>query len=101
MAKNSVKTLVAAEAHESIDDLAAAFGPLVPATQKVPTPKKEEVRDYQRTPEVNGLLEKYGDKSKAIRGLAAEGYKNGQIADMLRIRFQHVRNVLNQRVKTA
>jgi predicted xylose isomerase-like sugar epimerase len=81
---------------EPVNDL-DQFGPIV-TTTKVTT-KKEDLRDYQKTPEVNGLIEKYGDKSKAIRALHQEGYKNGQIADMLRIRFQHVRNVLNQKTK--
>jgi len=34
-------------------------------------------------------------KSKMIRFLAKEGYKVGQIATILDIRYQHVYNVLN------
>ena len=39
------------------------------------------------------LINKYGDKSKAIRGLTAEGYSRTVIAKALGIRYQHVRNV--------
>jgi hypothetical protein len=94
-----LKALVSAPATESIDDLEAAFGPLATVTP-TKAPKKEDVRDYQKTPEVNALLERFGDKSKAIRGLHKEGHKPGAIADMLRIRYQHVNNVLNQRTKS-
>jgi hypothetical protein len=93
--KAVVKSLVSSPAFENLEDLDSAFGPLVPQPTKAPT--KEDIRDYQRTPEVNALLERFGDKSKAIRGLNAEGYKRGQIANMLRIRYQHVNNVLNQK----
>ena len=33
-------------------------------------------------------------KSASIRALDAEGYKRGDIARFLKIRYQHVRNVL-------
>src|SRR3954453_1960632 len=93
-----LKDIVSAPATKSIDELEASFCPLYPAVTK--SPKKEDVRDYQRTPEVIKLLERFGDKSKAIRGLHKEGHKPGAIADMLRIRYQHVNNVLNQRTKS-
>lgn len=40
-------------------------------------------------------------KSAKIRWLASQGYKNGQIADYLGIRYQHVRNVLTTPLKRA
>lgn len=39
------------------------------------------------------LIAKYGDKSKAIRALLAEGKSRKEVADLLNIRYQHVRNV--------
>lgn len=45
------------------------------------------------------LIQKYGNKSKAIRALAQEGHKCGPISKMLNIRYQHARNVLNQPLK--
>jgi indole-3-glycerol phosphate synthase len=80
-----------------IDESDEQFGPIVEIAKA--TSKKEEIRDYTKTPDVIKLLEKYGSKSAAIRGLHKEGYKLGQIADTLRIRYQHVNNVLNQKYK--
>lgn len=40
-----------------------------------------------------------GSKSGAIRKLAAEGKSRGEIAKLLGIRYQHVRNVLITPVK--
>lgn len=37
--------------------------------------------------------------SAKIRWLASEGYKNGPIASLLGIRYQHVRNVLTTPLK--
>ena len=45
------------------------------------------------------LIAQYGNKSKAIRALNGEGHKTGEIAKMLGIRYQHVRNVLVTPVK--
>lgn len=45
------------------------------------------------------LIAQYGNKSKAIRALNGEGHKTGEIAKMLDIRYQHVRNVLVTPVK--
>lgn len=39
-------------------------------------------------------VSKYESKSAAIRDLNAKGYTRSQIAKMLNIRYQHVRNVL-------
>jgi DNA-binding NarL/FixJ family response regulator len=91
----TVEAILEAPAHETLDDLASAFGPLVPAVVKAP--KKSDLRDYQKTPEVNALLERFGNKSRAIRGLHKEGFNRGQIADQLRICYQFVNNVLNQK----
>lgn len=45
------------------------------------------------------IIAKHGNKSKAIRALAAEGMKTGDIAKKLGLRYQHVRNVLITPVK--
>jgi hypothetical protein len=45
------------------------------------------------------LIAHFGNKSKAIRGLAALGHKCGPISRALNIRFQHARNVLNKPLK--
>lgn len=45
------------------------------------------------------LIEHFGSKSKAIRGLSALGHKCGPISRALNIRFQHARNVLNKPLK--
>jgi hypothetical protein len=92
--KNNIEQIINEEV-QKVEDHFSEYGPVITTTTKRET--ADDVRDYQRTPEVNKLLEMYGDKSKAIRALNKQGYKNGQIADMLRIRFQHVRNVLNQK----
>ena len=41
-----------------------------------------------------------GSKSSAIRKLAAQGKSRGEVAKMLGIRYQHVRNVLITPIKT-
>jgi DNA-binding NarL/FixJ family response regulator len=69
------------------------------ATQTQVEAKKDEVALYQETKTQKELLTKYGNKSQAIRALAKEGHKTAEIARLLNIRYQHVRNVLNTIVK--
>lgn len=45
------------------------------------------------------LLAEHGTKSAVIRFLSAQGYKRVEIAKMMEIRYQHVRNVLTQPLK--
>lgn len=45
------------------------------------------------------LIELFGDKSKAIRGLYAQGIKQYTISKMLDIRPQFVSNVVNRPLK--
>jgi len=45
------------------------------------------------------LITGYGNKSGAIRGLAALGLKPGPISKHLDIRYQHARNVLSRPLK--
>lgn len=45
------------------------------------------------------LITGYGNKSNAIRGLAALGLKPGPISTHLEIRYQHARNVLKRPLK--
>ena len=42
----------------------------------------------------NKLIEKFNTKSAVIRHLNNEGYSRSEIAHILDIRYQHVRNVL-------
>lgn len=44
-------------------------------------------------------LSKFASKSAAIRHLAAEGKSRSEIAKLLNIRYQHVRNVLETPLK--
>jgi hypothetical protein len=54
---------------------------------------KKEVFDHIK------FINQCGTKSAAIRKLAAEGKSRGEIAKMLDIRYQHVRNVLITPIK--
>lgn len=45
------------------------------------------------------ILTYYVTKSEAIRDLASKGISRGQIAQLLDIRYQHVRNVLTKPLK--
>jgi SOS response regulatory protein OraA/RecX len=45
------------------------------------------------------LIEEHKSKSAVIRFLAGQGYKNGPISRFMGIKYQFVRNVLNQPVK--
>lgn len=45
------------------------------------------------------VLKEAGSKSKAIRYLASLGYPRARIAQFLEIRYQHVRNVLEDEPK--
>lgn len=47
------------------------------------------------------LIAKYGNKSKAIRALLADGKSRSETAKMLDIRYQHVRNVAVTPIKKA
>jgi hypothetical protein len=50
-------------------------------------------------PTAEELIAKYGNKSNAIRALAAEGKTRSETAKLLGIRYQHVNNVLGQILK--
>lgn len=52
------------------------------------TTKKVEVEF-----DAKGLIAKLGTKSAAIRLLLSEGKTRSEVAKMLKIRYQHVRNV--------
>lgn len=51
--------------------------------------------------DVGKLMDEHKTKSAVIRYLAAQGMKKGDIAKLLDIRYQHVRNVLVQPLKKA
>jgi hypothetical protein len=83
---------------KEIKDSMEEFGPIV-TIEKPTTVKVRDLRDYQKTPEVNKLLEQYGSKSAAIRALHKKGLNRSQIANELRVVYQFVNNVLNQKTK--
>lgn len=56
------------------------------------------VLDHSKT-NFEDYIKACGSKSAAIRRLAGEGLKRGDIARYLNIRYQHVRNVLITPVK--
>lgn len=47
------------------------------------------------------LYDEHKNHSAVMRFLASKGYKTGDIAKFLDKRYQHVRNVLNQKSKKA
>lgn len=51
--------------------------------------------------DVNALMTELKTKSAVIRKLHADGKTRSQIASLLGIRYQHVRNVLTQPLKKA
>lgn len=72
------------------------------------TVKKEVVKTIEATPEsaaadrkaeLLNLVSELGTKSAKIRKLAASGVTTGEIAKVLDIRYQHVRNVLTTQLK--
>ena len=40
------------------------------------------------------LIDRFGNKSRAIRALDEQGFSRSEISKLLSIRYQHVRNVL-------
>lgn len=59
-------------------------------TQRKRLPRSQDPKAYKRT----DLLRELHTKSAAVRYLNAQGLSRAQIADVLDIRYQHVRNVL-------
>jgi hypothetical protein len=49
--------------------------------------------------DAGAFIKKHGTKSAAIRALNAEGKSRSEIAELLKIRYQHVRNVLITPIK--
>lgn len=86
--QNETKTIEAVQAPKVENETTAST-----TTTKV-------ARDYKETATQKELITKYGNKSKAIRALKKDGKTTSEIADLLNIRYQHVRNVLNQVIKT-
>lgn len=92
-----------------VNTMESEYGPEV---QTIEAPKsirgsirKESTQKQSRDYTVNdtniALMEKYGTKARAIRALKEEGKTVGQIADLLNIRYQHVRNEYNRELKKA
>ena len=72
-----------------------AFGPIV-----IESTKDTGKRNYTATTTSVEYVTKYGTKAAAIRGMYhKEHMKIGQIADLLNIRYQHVRNTVKQVLK--
>jgi predicted GTPase len=60
---------------------------------------REIVISDQLQADYNELKEQGQNKSTTIRALSAKGYARGQIAKVMNIRYQHVRNVMITPVK--
>ena len=70
------------------------------ATVPMEAPKMEGVTaENFTTHKAEDLIKGFGNKSNAIRGLAALGIKPGPISKHLGIRYQHARNVLSRPLK--
>lgn len=63
------------------------------------TEQGRRIGDKPALPPTDALIKQFGNKSRAIRSLSADGYTRSQIANALGIRYQHVRNVLQTPVK--
>lgn len=65
------------------------------------TKKIENVVESTVVPEVNveELLKEHKTKSNVIRFLSSQGKTRSEIAKLLNIRYQHVRNVLTTPLK--
>lgn len=61
---------------------------------------KKEVKDISKKYNLTKLLEEYKTKSAIIRLLTSEDYTRSEIATFMGIRYQHVRNVQLQVLKT-
>jgi len=102
MAKNSnlaiaQKTNDVAQTSEEGFNEAEANATVAPAVlTDAPAPKTIEVTTAQRQ-----ILESSGNKSNKIRGLLATGMKRTEVAKLLGIRYQHVRNVELTPIKKA
>lgn len=68
---------------------------------KVQSTTTKVLRDYKPTTTSIQLLSLYGNKSQAIRALTKEGKTRSEIADLLNIRYQHVRNIQLQITKKS
>jgi hypothetical protein len=75
---------------------------LVEAMKAVESPDEQNI-DVEGPiviqPTAEELIAKHGNKSNAIRALAAEGKTRSETAKLLGIRYQHVNNVLGQILK--
>lgn len=67
----------------------------VKSAQKTKTPMSTEELEAR----AQKHIKKFGSISNAIRGLASNGMKTGEIARELNKRYQHVRNVLKKPLK--
>lgn len=65
------------------------------------TKKIEKAVESPVVPEIDveALLQEHKTKSNVIRYLASQGKTRSEIAKLLNIRYQHVRNVLTQPLK--
>jgi hypothetical protein len=88
-----------AQNNETTEVVENAIKSGTPVTSVAPVePKKTASKDILPMPEDVAKLE---SKSAKIRALAAKGWKTGDIARTMNIRYQHARNVLKQPVKNS
>ena len=63
--------------------------------------KATEAKKTKEVKKIPAEIEKLETKSAKIRALAAKGWSRGDIARVLGIKYQHVRNVLTTPLKKA
>jgi hypothetical protein len=78
---------------------------ITPASTEEPQPQimveaKPNISPILVKYDLDVLKSQYKTKSALIRFLAGDGFKTGEIAKVLGIRYQHVRNVMMQELKT-
>jgi hypothetical protein len=64
-----------------------------------PTGKNGRFTDIGERENRMELVERFNNKSGVIRYLWAQGYERASIAKFLEVKYQHVRNVLEQKPK--
>jgi len=60
----------------------------------------KETKETEETYVLEDLMKTHTTKSAVIRFLSGKGWERGRIAKFMGIKYQHVRNVLTQPLKT-
>lgn len=77
------------------------MGKINKVTEVTETTETNEATEVKTTaPDITKMLAELKTKSAVIRDLHRQGFKTADIAKLMNIRYQHVRNVLTQPLKT-